>query len=166
MSSNSTFDLASCESPILAITSRSARRTAGSRLLWPCEGRDKRCRNDVAAVGLRGDATTLAAMSHGSVSSPSEYAEQKEFAATIAAKLAALPPKPEQRALVTEAARLQRAIDSKAEAKEVAGIAQGLAAALLATYPVPLAPRKAPNTARGAALFAQNCATCHGEAGD
>ena len=106
------------------------------------------------------------AVSHGSVSSPSEYAEQKEFAATIAAKLAALPPKPEQQALVTEAARLQRAIDSKAEAKEVAGIAQGLAAALLATYPVPLAPRKAPNTARGAALFAQNCATCHGEAGD
>lgn len=106
------------------------------------------------------------AVSHGAVSSPSEYAEQKEFAAAIAAKLAALPSKPEQQALVTEAVRLQRAIDGKAEAEQVAEIARGLAARLLAAYPVPLAPNKVPNFARGAALFGQNCATCHGEAGD
>lgn len=106
------------------------------------------------------------AVSHGAVSSPSEYAEQKEFAAAIAAKLAALPSKPEQQALVTEAVRLQRAIGGKAEAEQVAEIARGLAARLLAAYPVPLAPNKVPNFARGAALFGQNCATCHGEAGD
>src|SRR6185437_4929642 len=41
-----------------------------------------------------------------------------------------------------------------------------LAAALLAAYPVPLAPKKAPDFARGRALFARNCAACHGEAGD
>ena len=50
------------------------------------------------------------AVSHGSVSSPSEYAEQNEFAATVTAKLAALPPKPERQALLTEAGRLQRAM--------------------------------------------------------
>ncbi len=106
------------------------------------------------------------AVSHGSVSSPSEYAEQKEFAATIAAKLAALPAKPEQHALLTQAVGLQRAIDGKAEAKQVAELAQGLATALLAAYPVPLAPKKVRNFARGTALFAQNCASCHGVAGD
>ncbi|MBC9882312.1 c-type cytochrome [Bradyrhizobium sp. INPA01-394B] len=106
------------------------------------------------------------AVSHGSISSPSEYAEQKEFAATIAAKLAALPPKPEQEALLTEAGRLQRAIESKAEAEQVAEIAHGLATSLLAAYPVPLAPKKVPNFARGAALFAQNCASCHDATGD
>jgi high-affinity iron transporter len=106
------------------------------------------------------------AVSHGTVSSPSEYAEQNEFAATVAAKLAALPPRPEQQALLTEAVRLQRAIADKAEAEQVAGIAHGLAAALLAAYPVPLAPKKAPDFARGATLFGQNCAACHGEAGD
>lgn len=106
------------------------------------------------------------AVSHGAISSPSEYAEQKEFAATIAVKLAALPPKPERQALATEAARLQRTIDDKADPEEVTRIARGLAAALLAAYPVPLAPNKAPNFAHGAALFSQNCAACHGSAGD
>jgi high-affinity iron transporter len=106
------------------------------------------------------------AVSHGAVSSPSEYDEQKEFAATVAAKLAALPPKPQRQALATEAARLQRAIADKADAEQVAAIAHGLAAALLAAYPVPLAPNKAPDFARGATLFGQNCAVCHGDTGD
>ena len=106
------------------------------------------------------------AVSRGAVWSPSEYAEQNEFAATVALKLAALPPKPERQALLSEAARLQRAIADKADAEQVAGIANGLAAALLAAYPVPLAPKKAPDFARGATLFGQNCAACHGEAGD
>jgi high-affinity iron transporter len=106
------------------------------------------------------------AVSHGAVSSPSEYAEQNEFAATVAAKLAALPPKPERQALATEAARLQRAIADKADPEQVAGIAHGLATALLAAYPVPLAPNKLPDVARGTTLFGQSCAACHGEAGD
>ncbi|MEZ2141818.1 cytochrome c/FTR1 family iron permease [Bradyrhizobium sp. DN5] len=106
------------------------------------------------------------AVSHGSVLSPSEYAEQNEFAATVAAKIAALPPKPERQALATEAARLQGAIADKSDAEQVAAIAHGLAAALLAAYPVPLAPNKVPDFARGAALFGQNCAACHGDAGD
>jgi high-affinity iron transporter len=106
------------------------------------------------------------AVSHGAVSRPSEYAEQSEFAATVAAKLAALPPKPERPALATEAARLQRAIEDKADPEQVASIAHSLAAALLAAYPVPLAPNKLPDVARGATLYGQSCAACHGEAGD
>ena len=106
------------------------------------------------------------AVAHGAVTSPSEYAEQNEFAATVAAKLAGLPPKPERQALLTEAAGLQRAIADKAEAEKVAEIAHGLAAALLAAYPVPLAPNRTPDLTRGAQLYAQNCAACHGAAGD
>ena len=106
------------------------------------------------------------AVSHGTVSSPSEYAEQNEFAATVASKLAALPAKPERQALLIKASRLQHAIADKADAEQVAGIAHDLAAALLAAYPVPLAPKKAPDFARGAMVFGQNCAACHGEAGD
>ena len=39
------------------------------------------------------------------------------------------------------------------------------AAELLAAYPVPLAPAQAPDLARGAALYAENCASCHGAQG-
>lgn len=106
------------------------------------------------------------AVKHGAVTSASEYAEQNEFAATVTEKLAALPPKPERQSLLTEAARLQHAIADKAEAEQVAEIAHGLATALLAAYPVPLAPNKTPDLARGAKLYAQNCAACHGAAGD
>jgi high-affinity iron transporter len=106
------------------------------------------------------------AVAHGQVSSPSEYVEQNEFAATISDKLHGLPAKPEKEALLAEADRLKRAIADKAEPEQVAEIAHGLAAALLAAYPVPLAPAKAPDLARGAASFGHNCAGCHGEAGD
>jgi high-affinity iron transporter len=106
------------------------------------------------------------AVAHGTIVSPSEYAEQNEFAATVAEKLAALPPKPERQALITEAARLQHAMAGKAEAEQVAEIAHGLAAALLAAYPVPLAPNRTPDLTRGAKLYVQNCAACHGATGD
>src|ERR1700751_4895582 len=106
------------------------------------------------------------AVSHGAVSSPSEYAEQNEFAETVAPKLATLPPQPEPQVLLSEAARLQRAIADKVDAEQVASIADGLAAALLAAYPVPLAPKTAPDLTRGATVFGQNCAACHGVAGD
>src|SRR3546814_13717184 len=36
----------------------------------------------------------------------------------------------------------------------------------LCRVPVPLAPSKAPDLARGASLFAQNCASCHGMTGN
>src|SRR6201987_5577061 len=106
------------------------------------------------------------AVSHGAVSSPSEYAEQNEFAETVAPKLATLPPQPEPQVLLSEAARLQRAIADKVDAEQVASIAHSLAAALLAAYPVPLAPKTAPDLTRGARVLGQNGAACHGVAGD
>jgi len=106
------------------------------------------------------------AVSDGVVASPAEYAEQGEFSATVAAKIASLPSRPEKPALAAEVARLQQAIAGKADPAEVAGIAHGLADSLLAAYPVPLAPNAAPVFARGAELFGQHCAACHGAAGD
>lgn len=106
------------------------------------------------------------AVNHGQVSSASEYAEQQEFAATVATKIAALPDRPERAALLNGAAQLQQEIASKAEPAQVAETAHRLGAALLAAYPVPLAPAHAPDLARGAALYQQNCASCHGASGD
>ncbi|WP_420833472.1 FTR1 family protein [Sphingomonas pollutisoli] len=106
------------------------------------------------------------AVSGGRVKSPSEYAEMTEFAASVSTRLAALPPTPARAALIAGANRLQGVIAAKGTPEEVARMAHGLAADLLKAYPVPLAPAKAPDLARGATLFTQNCASCHGMTGD
>jgi high-affinity iron transporter len=106
------------------------------------------------------------AVSGGRVKSPSEYAEMTEFAASVSTRLSTLSPTPARKQLIAGAARLQGVIAAKGTPEEVARIAHGLAADLLKAYPVPLAPSKAPDLARGATLFAQNCASCHGMTGD
>jgi high-affinity iron transporter len=106
------------------------------------------------------------AVQGGRVTSPTEYAEQKEFAATARAKIAGLPERPERAALVADVDRLQTAIAAKADARQIADMARGLAAALLKAYPVPLAPSAPPIFAHGQTLFKANCASCHGATGD
>jgi high-affinity iron transporter len=106
------------------------------------------------------------AVNHGVVSSPAEFAEQQEFASTVAARIAALPDKPAKADLVAQASALQKAIAAKAETKDVADASHKLASSLLAAYPVPLAPARTPDFARGAQLFQQNCMACHGATGN
>ena len=106
------------------------------------------------------------AVASGKVINPLEYDEMKEFSATVSAKLQALPQTSEKRQLVAEARALEGAIARKVEAADVARRAKSLAARLLAVHPVPLAPSVAPDLARGAALYAENCASCHGAKGE
>ncbi|MGA7438040.1 MAG: cytochrome c/FTR1 family iron permease [Luteibacter sp.] len=106
------------------------------------------------------------AVKNGQVTSQAEYAEQGEFAATVATKLAALPPTATKDALQKDAGALQKAIADKVDSARVADAAHALAAALLAAYPVPLAPKVPPTFARGQALYNQHCAVCHGASGD
>lgn len=101
----------------------------------------------------------------GRVVNDFEYKEMSEFSASVAERIAALPATPARAGLEAEAARLKTAIGAKAAGSEVAGLARGLAADLLAAHPVPLAPAKVPDMSRAAALFAENCAACHGDAG-
>src|ERR1700761_3779823 len=106
------------------------------------------------------------AVSHGAVSSASEYAEQVEFASTIEAKVEALPPNSAKDDLQVQSTHLRRVIDEKSDPAAVSEVARGLASALLKAYPVPLAPTTPPSFEHGAALFNQNCAACHGVDGD
>ena len=105
------------------------------------------------------------AVQDGRIVSDAEYAEMREFSATVAQRLAALPAHPQRDELVAGAAALRQAVESRAAPAEVDRRARALAAALLAAYPVPLAPSAAPDLARGAALYAQHCASCHGADG-
>ena len=106
------------------------------------------------------------AVADGKVKSASEYAEMREFGASISERIAALPPSSAKGGLVAGAARLRSLIAAKGQPEDVAWLAHGLAADLLKAYPIPLAPARAPDLSRGATLFAQNCASCHGMNGD
>ena len=106
------------------------------------------------------------AVAAGRIRNQLEYDEMVEFSASVSANLAALPAKPQRAQLLADASALQSAIAAKEEPASVAAQAKRLAAALLATYPVPLAPSATPDLKRGAALYAQNCASCHGAKGE
>jgi len=106
-----------------------------------------------------------AAVEDGEVISEFEYAEMREFAASVATRLETLPPTPERDALIDRTGELEAAIAGKVPPPEVAGLARGLADDLLAAYPVTLAPTSAPDLARGAEIYAAECAACHGAEG-
>ncbi|HEU0097647.1 MAG TPA: FTR1 family protein [Allosphingosinicella sp.] len=106
------------------------------------------------------------AVRDGRVVNDGEYKEMTEFAASVRERLAALPDRPVKAKLLAGAAGLQASVARKAAPPEIEKQARGLAAQLIAAYPVPLAPRRTPDLARGQALYAENCAGCHGAAGD
>jgi high-affinity iron transporter len=114
---------------------------------------------DYVAVDYRG------AVADGRVISTAEYAEMREFSASVTTRLGALPANPARAALVGEARRLEAAVARKAPPQEVDRMARALAGGLLAAYPVPLAPAAAPDLAAAARLYAENCASCHGATG-
>lgn len=102
----------------------------------------------------------------GRVISGGEYAEMREFSASVAEKVAGLPPNPRKSKLAAGIGALQQAIGGKASPEEVVRLARGLGRDLLAAYPVALGPKRVPDLARGVQLFRQNCASCHGEKGE
>ena len=115
---------------------------------------------DYVAVDYRG------AVAGGQVKSAQEYAEMTEFSGAVEAKITALPASANRAALIAEAKAIRAMEAGKAAPDDVAKAARTLGAHLLAAYPVPLAPTKTPDLARGAALYAANCASCHGLNGD
>lgn len=106
------------------------------------------------------------AVSDGRVTSTAEYAEMTEFAGQVETRVRALAPTSAKADLLRRSGTLRNAIAAKAPPAMVAEQSRALAAALLAAYPVPLAPSSPPDLTRAAALYAQNCAACHGASGD
>lgn len=105
------------------------------------------------------------AVSDGKVINTAEYAEMVEFAGSIHASLAALPATTAQADLVRQATGLQAAVAAKAAPGEISTLARSLATGLLASYPMPVAPARAPDMARATTLYQQQCAACHGTTG-
>jgi len=105
------------------------------------------------------------AVSGGRVVNEAEYAEMIEFSASIRERIGRLAEHEAKAGLEAQADALRQAIAAKVPPEQIARSARRIGRELLAAYPVPLAPSAAPDVARGAALYRENCASCHGAAG-
>jgi high-affinity iron transporter len=135
-------------SPAIAQTSQTAPAQTVWRLL------------DYLAVDYAG------AVQDGKVISEAEYKEMIEFSRSARERIALLPVTPAKMALQQQVVALEKLIADKASPEQVAVAARAVASDLIKAYPVPLAPTSTPDLARGKALFAQHCASCHGATGD
>ncbi|QCI15187.1 c-type cytochrome [Pseudomonas putida] len=101
----------------------------------------------------------------GKVIDEGEYREQLEFSAVLADLVKHLPAHAEQGALSQGVETLRQAVDQRQDGASVAKQARQLGARLAVAYEVSQAPVITPDPARGASLYAQNCAICHGDSG-
>lgn len=114
---------------------------------------------DYVAVDYRG------AVVNGAVVSEFEYAEMLDFTDNAANQIQALPPRPTKATISAAIGDLRAAVVRKADSAEVTRLAHHANSLLLEAYPMPMAPRTLPDLAKGAALYAAQCASCHGAKG-
>jgi high-affinity iron transporter len=102
----------------------------------------------------------------GKVVNQDEYAEQVEFAGQIEEMIRALPANEKRDGFAKQASELLGMIRGKQDGAQVSSRARDLQRELIATYDIPVAPKQAPDVAAAPALYAANCAVCHGLNGD
>lgn len=102
------------------------------------------------------------AVEEGVVVNATEYAEMREFAGRILELSEELEA---GGALVESAKRLAALIEARASAAEVAAASRAVRDAVVAGHPVALTPAGPPDLRRGAAVYRQSCANCHGPEG-
>ena len=126
---------------------------------------DARAQNAIHLLDYVGTDYSGAVGGGGKIVNQTEYEEQAEFAGKIAEQIDALPHQPAKPALIAQSKALLELIRAKAEAPLVAAAASKLRWEIITAYNVSVAPTRAPDLTRGAALFAQYCAACHGSNG-
>lgn len=105
------------------------------------------------------------AVAKGAVVSESEYAEMLDFTDSAQKQVLQLPAHPSRDGIASSIEKLRAAVVRKADAAEVSQLAHAANAQLISAYPIPVAPRRLPDLVRGAALYAAQCASCHGARG-
>jgi len=115
---------------------------------------------DYVAVDYNG------AVADGAIISEAEYAEMLDFTENAQKQVQALAEHPSKANLIASVDQLREAVVNKADSAEVAKRAHAANDVLIAAYPFPVAPHKAPDLAKGATLYAQVCGTCHGVTGN
>lgn len=101
----------------------------------------------------------------GKVLDEAEYKEQQEFSGQVIVLLGKLPEVPQRAELLKQAETLKARIDAKAPGAEVSKLASSLRWRVIEAYKLTVAPKSIPDLKRGAALYAAQCAACHGAQG-
>lgn len=105
------------------------------------------------------------AVEAGKVKNEDEYKEMLEFTAQVRSRVKALPENPRKSELLSQSGRLVDLVERKSPASEVASASRDLRRAIVEAYKLRLAPRTAPDLAKGKALYARLCTSCHGAEG-
>lgn len=105
------------------------------------------------------------AVNNGAVISAFEYGEMQEFTQLIAAEAAELSDSEALRQLQPLATGLKAAVDARASPSEVAAITAQMTQILLRSPALTAAPTSPPKPEGVTAIYAQQCASCHGASG-
>lgn len=105
------------------------------------------------------------AVSEGKVLNDVEYQEQLEFSVQVKEQLGKLPANAGKEALLRQADLLWSKIDARTAATDVSALANELRGSVISTYRIAVSPGKAPDLKGAAALYASQCASCHGADG-
>jgi high-affinity iron transporter len=105
------------------------------------------------------------AVDNGRVKSEDEFKEMTEFAGQAVALTKTLPANAQRAQLEEGASALAALVARKAGAAEVADASRALRESVIHAYGLAVSPRKAPDVAAAASIYAQHCSGCHGAAG-
>lgn len=101
----------------------------------------------------------------GEVIHPGEFEEMQDFSQGIVQHVADLPEGAAKATLAEQSARLVERVSAKADPAEIRSLTSEMRAAIINGYKVTVVPRKIPDLTRGAVLYSESCASCHGETG-
>ena len=105
------------------------------------------------------------AVQNGKVVSPSEYAEQIEFAGIVSKNANGFAKLSADSTFVKEIADLETLIKNKGSAEQVSKQARKLQQDAIRISEIEVAPKTQPDLLVGAKLFKQSCVACHGDTG-
>ncbi|HED14565.1 MAG TPA: c-type cytochrome [Gammaproteobacteria bacterium] len=95
-----------------------------------------------------------------------EYEEMLDFSAGIQKLVTALPNGDPSTNLQQQSATLSHRITGKVAPAEIRNLTAAMRQAVISGYDITVIPRRPPDLQRGATLYAEQCASCHGRSGD
>lgn len=102
----------------------------------------------------------------GSVVNEDEYREMSEFSHSIQALVDTLPRGQPRDQLMMHANELISAVAQKVSPTQIRALITKMRQIIVSNFAGIIVPRSPPNLARGADLYAEQCASCHGKTGD